>query len=114
ALLALFLLLEQLLLTADVTAIALGQYVLAQCFYCAAGNDLSTDGSLNGHIIELARNQFLHFLGEHASFRLRLIAMHDECESVDRITVDEDVETYQLRAFKTYELIVERGVTAAY
>jgi len=48
ALLAFFLLFEELALARDVSAIALGQHILAQRAERFAGNDLSADGVLDG------------------------------------------------------------------
>ena len=47
-LLAFLLLLQQLLLTGDVAAVALGQHVLADSLDGFAGDDLAADGSLDG------------------------------------------------------------------
>ena len=47
-LLAFLLLLQQLLLPGNITPIALGKYVLPQCLDGFSGDDLATDGSLDG------------------------------------------------------------------
>ena len=54
ALLALFLLLEELALAADVAAVALGGDVLAQGLDRLAGDDLAADRRLDGDLVLLA------------------------------------------------------------
>src|ERR1700761_6332182 len=56
ALLAFLLLLQQLALAADVTAVALGQHVLADRADVFASDDACTDGRLDGHLELLAGN----------------------------------------------------------
>src|SRR5579875_1685427 len=57
--LALLLPLQQLALARDVTAIALGQHVLAQRADVLPGDDPGADRGLDGHLELLARDQFL-------------------------------------------------------
>src|SRR3954447_16484249 len=58
-LLAFLLLLEQLALAGDVTAVALGQHVLADRPNRLAGDDPAADGRLDRHLELLPRNEFL-------------------------------------------------------
>ena len=51
---ALFLLLQQLLLSGDVAAVALGQHVFAHGLDGFPGDDLAADGRLDGDLEELA------------------------------------------------------------
>src|SRR4029078_7877178 len=61
-LLAFLLLLQQLALTRDVAAVALGEHVLALGLHGLAGDDLATDRGLDRHIEHLPRDQFLQLL----------------------------------------------------
>ena len=71
AFLALFLLLQQLALTGDVTSVALGQHVLAHGLYGLAGNDLGSDGGLYRYLELLSGNQFLELLADTAAEGIR-------------------------------------------
>src|SRR5262245_44394043 len=59
ALLAFFLLFEQLPLPGDVATVALGKHVLSHRSDGFAGNDVTADGGLNGDFEHLARDQLL-------------------------------------------------------
>src|SRR6476620_12658879 len=64
-LLAGLLLLEQLALAADVTAVALGEHVLADRADVLASDHASADGGLDRHLELLARDQLLELAGHH-------------------------------------------------
>src|SRR6185503_4935506 len=80
ALLALFLLLEQLAFAGDVAAITLRGHVLAKRADRFASDDLAADGGLDGHLVLLARDDLLEFGGQRPSPALRLVAMDDARE----------------------------------
>src|SRR3954469_19348653 len=61
-LLALLLLLEELPLAGDVTAVALGQHVLALGLPRLAGDDPPTDGGLDGHVEQLPGDELAQLL----------------------------------------------------
>src|SRR6201999_2801875 len=65
ALLALFLLVEELALTADVATVALGDDVLADGGDGGAGDDLGADGGLNGDLEHLPWDELAHLFHEH-------------------------------------------------
>ena len=56
---AFLLLFEQLFLSGDVAAVALGENVLAHRLYGLACDDLAADGRLNGHLEQLTRDVLL-------------------------------------------------------
>src|SRR5206468_416087 len=85
ALLALLLLFEELALARDVAAVALGDDVLPQSLDGLAGDDLVADGGLDRNLEELARDELAHPLGEEASARLRVLAVDDDGEGVNRL-----------------------------
>src|SRR4051812_15550503 len=82
ALLAFFLLLEQLALARHVAAVALREYVLAQRLDRRARDDLRADRGLDRDIELLARNEILHALDELAAATFGGITMHDEAQRV--------------------------------
>src|ERR1044072_553352 len=84
ALLAFLLLLEQLPLARDVTAVAFGDYVLAHRLHRFARDYFGADGRLDGHFKKLPRDQFLHFGGQGPAFGGCGLAMQNQRESIDR------------------------------
>ena len=74
-LLAFLLLLEQLTLTAHVTAIALGQHILAHLLHRLAGDNLGADGCLNGDVELLTRYQLLQLQAHVAPQGHRIVLM---------------------------------------
>src|SRR5579872_5989946 len=113
ALLAGLLLLEQLALARDVAAVAFCQHILAHGLDAGAGDDVAADGRLHGDVEHLARYQFLHLVDQFAAASIRVVAMHDQGQRVDRIAVDQHVELDQRSGLKMAEFVVERGVAAA-
>src|SRR6266568_8409808 len=96
ALLALGLLVEQLALAADVTAIALGQNVLAHGADRLAGNDLAANRRLQRDVEHLARNQLAQLVDEHAPLVINLVLVDDHAQRIDRLAVDQHVQLDQL------------------
>ena len=64
ALLSFLLLLEELALAGDVTAITFGKDVLPQLSYRFTGDDLATDSGLYRDLEHLLRDNLLEFLGK--------------------------------------------------
>ena len=76
--LALFLLLKQLALPANVPAVALGSHVLAQRLHRAARNDLSPNRGLNRYLKHLPVDNVLELLSQLLSAIECLVAVHDD------------------------------------
>src|SRR5713226_1547193 len=76
--LALLLLLQELAFARDITAVALGQHVLAHRRYRLSCDHLSADRGLDRHLVQLARDDRLEPLHEPPALRLRLAAMCDQ------------------------------------
>src|SRR5690606_949336 len=112
AFLAGLLFLQQLLLAAHVAAVAFGSHVLAQGLDRLTGNDLAADCRLNGHIIHLTGNQFLHFFHQQASFVVGLVTMHDKRERINTVAVDQHIQTDQIGRLEADEVIVQRRIAA--
>src|SRR3954453_21220820 len=77
ALLAFLLLLEQLALTCDVTAVALGDHVLAHRLDGLAGDDLRADRRLDRHLVLLARDLLAQALDQTAADRIGVVLVDD-------------------------------------
>src|SRR6185436_16295660 len=114
ALLALFLLLEELALARHVAAVALREDVLAQCLHRRARDHLAADRGLDRHLEHLARNQFLHFVYELAAALVGALAVHDHRQRIHAVAVDQDIEPRQRRRLEVAELVIERGVAPAH
>src|SRR6185437_1646695 len=112
ALLALFLLFEQLALAADVATVALGDDVLADGGDGLAGDDLRADGRLNSHLEHLPRNQFTHLRDQGLAAVVSEVAMNDDRECIHRITADENVHLHHGRDPGAGENIIERSIAA--
>ena len=91
-----FLFLKQLTLTAHVTTITLGGYILTNLLYCFAGNNLSTDSSLNSDIKLLTRDELLQLRAQTASKGNGTVLMSKCRQSVDRFTIKQDIELSKL------------------
>ena len=95
AFLSLFLLLEELTLAGDITAITLGGDVLAHGTDVLAGDDLAADSRLDGDLLKLGGDDILEFGGEGAAAALGLVAVDDAGEGVDRLSVDEHLKLHE-------------------
>src|SRR5579862_482462 len=76
-LLAFLLLLQQFALTADVTAVALGEHILAHGRDRFAGNDLVADGGLQRHFEHLPRDQLAHALDQQLATLVGHVLVYD-------------------------------------
>ena len=109
-LLAFLLLLQQLALAGDVTAVALGEHVLADGADRLAGDDPAADGGLDRHLELLARDQLAQLRRDRDAVVVRLVLVHDRGERVDRLAVQQDVDLDQLGRLLAAGLVVEAGV----
>ena len=112
ALLAFFLLFKKLALAADVATVALGQNILALRLDGFAGKDSTTNGSLDGHLEHLSRNDVFELLREDFSALVCLVLVNDEGKGVDGFTGKQDIELHQLRRFVAVEFVIERSIAA--
>src|SRR5690554_65195 len=101
---------QQFFLAADITTITLGQYIFTQCLDVGSGNYLSANGSLNGHIIHLSRNQFFHFFCQNPAFGSGLVTVHNQCQSIHPVTVDQHVQTCQVGHLEAVKTILQRSI----
>src|SRR3954451_14387953 len=110
--LALLLPLEQLALAGDVAAVALGGHVLAVGLDGLAGDDLRAHGSLDRHVVLLARDPLAQPVDQPAAGLVGLVAVDDHREGVDRVAGQQDVELDHVRRLHPDRLVVERRVAA--
>src|SRR5579875_646188 len=87
ALLALPLLVEKLSLAGDVTAVALGDDVLAPSLHRLPRDDLAANSRLDRDIEQLARYELAQLLGHPPAVRHHVAFVHDGAERVDRDAV---------------------------
>src|SRR5665647_842844 len=111
-LLAFLLLLEQLALTGDVTAVALGKNVLAHGADGLAGDDPGADRGLDRHLELLARDELAQLGRHHDAVGVSLVLVHDRAEGIDRLALEKDVHLDQVGGLLAVGLVVERGVSA--
>ena len=109
-LLAFLLLLQQLALAGDVTAVALGEHVLADGPDRLAGDDARPDRGLDRHLELLPRDQLLQLGRDVDAVVVRLVLVHDGREGVHRLTVQQDVDLDQVGLLLAAGLVVQRRV----
>src|SRR4051812_37365395 len=95
-LLALFLLVEELLLARDVAAVALRGDVLADRLDRRPRDHAAADRGLDRDVEHLARHHVLHLRAQLDTAVIRGIAVRDDRERVDALAVDQHVEPDQI------------------
>src|SRR5690606_24531965 len=106
-LLALLLLLAQLALPGDVTAVALGEHVLAQRPDRLAGDDPRADGRLDRDLELLPGDDLAKLAGHLHPVGVRLVAVDDRTERVDLLVVEQDVDLDEVGDLLAVGLVVE-------
>ena len=89
--LAFLLLFEQLFLSGDVAAVALGEDILAHRLDGLARDDLSADRRLNRNLKQLTRNVLLELLADAAGASVCLLAVRDERQRVHSVAVEQQI-----------------------
>ena len=110
-LLAFLLLLQQLLLSGDVAAVALGQHVLSHGLDGLPGDDLAADGCLDRDLKQLAGNVLLQLFADLPGPAVRLFPVNDEAQGVYLVPVEEQVHLHQVAPFIALQLVVQAGVS---
>ncbi|MBG9887033.1 hypothetical protein ABE10_10920, partial [Bacillus toyonensis] len=110
ALLAFLLLLQELALSGDVAAVALGEHVLADRADRLSRDDPGTDRGLDRHLELLPRDELAQPLGHHRAVAVGLVTMHDRAEGVDLLTLEQDVDLDEVGLLGARGLVVERRV----
>ena len=112
ALLAFLLLLEELALAADVASVALGGDILAYLLDGLAGDDLPSDGCLDGDVELLTGDELLELLAHAAAELVGVVDMGEGAEGIDGLAVEQDVELDELGGTIACRMIVEGGVAS--
>src|SRR3954453_21463212 len=86
-LLPFLLLLEQLALPRDITAVTFREHVLSQRLDRLTRDDPAADRGLDGDLEHLPRNQLAHLRRQRPAAVVRRITMDDARERVDRLLV---------------------------
>ena len=84
-------------LRGDVAAVALREHVLALGLDRLPGDDAPADRSLDRHVEQLARDQLAQLRRHLAAVLVRLVAVHDRGERVDRSGVEQHVDLREVR-----------------
>ena len=95
-LLATFLLLEKLTLTADIASIALRRDILTHTLDCLSRYYLGTDSSLDGYIKLLSWYQLLQLLTHSAAKRDSIVDMCKGRQCIDTLSIEEYVKLCEL------------------
>ena len=111
AFLASLLLLQQLALTRDIAAVALGRHILAHGLHRLAGDDFGADGRLDGDVELLTRDELLELLAHLAAEVIGMVGIDERREGIDRLAVEQDVQLGEFRQLVARTVVVERGVT---
>ena len=91
-----FLLFEKLLLSGNVTAVALGKNVLSHSLDCFACDDLAADSRLNGYLDQGARYVLLQLFRNAACSCIRLFLVDDEGKCVNGVAVEKEIKLDEL------------------
>ena len=110
ALLASFLFLQQFAFTAHVTAVTLGEDILADLFDRLAGDDLRADSRLNGDVELLPWQEFFEFLAHAASEIDGVVAVGEGRERIDLLAVEQYIQFDEVGGAETVHVPVEGRV----
>ena len=110
ALFALFLFLKELLLTRDVTAIALGKDILSHCLDRLPCNHLAADCRLYRYLKKVSWYFILELLAHLPSPVIRRLLVHDKRQCVNLLLVDKNVKLDKLGLLVPFDVIVEGSV----
>jgi len=92
----LFLFFEKFLLSGDVTTVAFCKNILTEGSYSFTGDNFTADGCLNRNLKELSRNVVLELFCNLPCSAVGFIGMNDEGKSINYLSVEKNIELYQL------------------
>ena len=107
-----FLFLQQLFLTADVTAVAFRQHVFTQLLHGGARDDVRADRRLNRDVELLTRDQIFHLFHQFTAAILRVVAVGDQRQRIHALVVDQHVHTHHVGGLEALEVVIQRRITA--
>src|SRR3954453_19858881 len=94
--LALFLLLEELALAGDVTAVTLREHVLADRADVLARDDSRADGGLDRHFELLPWDEFAQLRRHRRAVGVGLVLVHDRGKRINRLALQQDVDLHEV------------------
>src|SRR5512143_2653453 len=106
------LLLQELPLSRDVSAVAFRDDVLPDRLDRLPRDDLATDRRLDDHFEHLAGDELPQPLGDIPALRVGVIPVYDERKGVHLVPVQEDVEPDEVGLLKPEKIVIHRGVPA--
>src|SRR3954451_24224208 len=106
-LLALLLLLEELLLAADVAAVELRRHVLAHRLDRLAGDHVRADRRLDGNVELLPRDRLAQALHQVPPLIVGSLLVNDQRQSIDLVAGEQHVELHQVGRTLLDRLVVE-------
>src|SRR4029077_19851671 len=105
-----FLLLEELTFSRNIAAVAFRKDVLLHGSDRLTRDDLAPDRRLNGDLVHLPWDEFLHFLGELTPALDGTVFMGDERQGIDRFAVQQNIEPHEIGLAIAEQLVIERGI----
>ena len=102
-----FLLLEQLALSRHIAAIAFRQDVFPHGADRLASDDAAADRRLNWYVEHLAGDKPTQVFDQFPAAGVGVVAVRDQREGVNRLTIDENIELHQVRRAHVLEDIVK-------
>ena len=112
-LLAFLLLLQQLALTGDITAVALGKHVLAKGLDVLAGNNARAHRGLDRDFELLARDEFLQALRHSQAIGISLVLVNNRAKGIHAITIEQDIDLHQVGDLLAAFVVIQRGITTS-
>ena len=95
------LLVEQLALTRNIAAVALGNHVLAHRSDRLARDDLRSDSRLHRNLEQMRLDQLFQLFAHRAATAFGARTVHDNRQRIDRLGIDEDGQLDQIALFIT-------------
>ena len=103
---------QQFAFAGHVAAVAFRQHVFAQRFHGRAGNNLVTDGRLDGDFKHLPGDEVAHAFHQFAATHLCVFAVDNDGEGIDFVAVNQHVEADEVGRLEAAEFVV-KGSKAA-
>src|SRR5512145_359926 len=110
ALLAGFLLFQELSFAGNVAAVAFGRDIFTEGADGAAGDDFSADGALNGDFIHLAGNFVLETVTGDERSGAGALAVNDLRKRVDLFAVDQNIHQNQIAFPVIDNIVIKRAI----
>ena len=111
-LLALLLLLKELLLSRNISTVALCQYVLPKRLDGLPGNNLTAYRRLNRNLKQMSRDLVLQLLAHLPPSLISGIRVDDKGQGVYLLVIDKDIQLYKRRSLIALQIIIKGSVAS--